>query len=71
MLDSLQQLRGHTPLLHRSYVLSEVLKAGFTAPTPIQSQGWPMALRGRDLIGLAETGSGKCRVMSPVQAPPT
>ncbi|GAX72837.1 hypothetical protein CEUSTIGMA_g292.t1 [Chlamydomonas eustigma] len=42
-----------------SYVLSEVLKAGFTEPSPIQSQGWPMALMGRDLIGLAETGSGK------------
>eukprot|EP00249_Psilotum_nudum_P018978 c27050_g1_i1 orf=132-1856(+) len=41
------------------YVLQEVLKAGFTEPTPIQAQGWPMALRGRDLIGLAETGSGK------------
>ena len=32
---------------------------GFRAPTPIQAQGWPVALRGRDLIGLAETGSGK------------
>ncbi|KAG1680759.1 hypothetical protein FOA52_008092 [Chlamydomonas sp. UWO 241] len=42
-----------------SYVLAEVLKAGFGAPTPIQAQGWPMALQGRDLIGLAETGSGK------------
>mmetsp|Transcript_3036 Transcript_3036/g.6588 ORF Transcript_3036/g.6588 Transcript_3036/m.6588 type:complete len:532 (+) Transcript_3036:85-1680(+) len=42
-----------------SYVLGEVLKAGFTEPTPIQCQGWPMALLGRDLIGLAETGSGK------------
>lgn len=41
------------------YVLQEVLKAGFTEPTPIQAQGWPMALKGRDLIGLAETGSGK------------
>ncbi|KAL0853301.1 hypothetical protein Bca101_058453 [Brassica carinata] len=41
------------------YVLEEVKKAGFTEPTPIQSQGWPMALKGRDLIGIAETGSGK------------
>ncbi|CAL5219153.1 g933 [Coccomyxa viridis] len=41
------------------YVLAEVTKAGFTEPTPIQSQGWPMALLGRDLVGLAETGSGK------------
>ncbi len=41
------------------YVLTQVVRAGFSEPTPIQSQGWPMALQGRDLIGLAETGSGK------------
>eukprot|EP00884_Botryococcus_braunii_P008998 jgi/Botrbrau1/1809/Bobra.146_1s0007.1 len=41
------------------YVLAEVRKAGFSEPTPIQAQGWPMALLGRDLVGLAETGSGK------------
>ncbi|KAK9102576.1 hypothetical protein Sjap_019830 [Stephania japonica] len=41
------------------YVMQEILKAGFVEPTPIQSQGWPMALKGRDLIGIAETGSGK------------
>ena len=41
------------------YVQSEVLRAGFQAPTPIQAQGWPMALKGRDMIGLAQTGSGK------------
>lgn len=35
------------------------MKAGFKEPTPIQAQGWPMALLGRDLVGLAETGSGK------------
>ncbi|KAM1412394.1 DEAD-box ATP-dependent RNA helicase 20 isoform X1 [Malus sylvestris] len=41
------------------YVLEQVTKAGFVEPTPIQAQGWPMALKGRDLIGIAETGSGK------------
>eukprot|EP00268_Persea_americana_P021922 TRINITY_DN2180_c0_g1_i10.p1 TRINITY_DN2180_c0_g1~~TRINITY_DN2180_c0_g1_i10.p1 ORF type:complete len:506 (-),score=78.75 TRINITY_DN2180_c0_g1_i10:498-2015(-) len=41
------------------YVMQEVLRAGFVEPTPIQAQGWPMALKGRDLIGIAETGSGK------------
>jgi ATP-dependent RNA helicase DDX5/DBP2 len=35
------------------------MRAGFKEPTPIQAQGWPMALLGRDLVGLAETGSGK------------
>ncbi|KAL4919339.1 P-loop containing nucleoside triphosphate hydrolase protein [Aspergillus aurantiobrunneus] len=32
---------------------------GYSAPTPIQSQAIPLALAGRDVIGLAETGSGK------------
>lgn len=41
------------------YILDEVKKAKFEAPTPIQSQGWPMALSGRDVVGIAKTGSGK------------
>ncbi|KAM7272607.1 hypothetical protein ACFE04_027270 [Oxalis oulophora] len=41
------------------YCLDVISKLGFMEPTPIQSQGWPMALKGRDLIGIAETGSGK------------
>lgn len=41
------------------YVLKEVMKQGFSAPTPIQSQGWPMALLGRDMVGISATGSGK------------
>jgi ATP-dependent RNA helicase DDX5/DBP2 len=41
------------------YVLSEVKGQGFERPTAIQSQGWPMALSGRDVVGIAETGSGK------------
>lgn len=40
-------------------ILDAIAKLGFTEPTPIQAQGWPMALKGRDLIGIAETGSGK------------
>ncbi|KAK7265642.1 hypothetical protein RJT34_33264 [Clitoria ternatea] len=41
------------------YCLDVIAKLGFAEPTPIQAQGWPMALKGRDLIGIAETGSGK------------
>lgn len=42
-----------------SYVMNEVKAQGFSAPTAIQAQGWPMALSGRDVVGIAETGSGK------------
>lgn len=31
----------------------------FKAPTPIQAAAWPYLLAGRDVIGVAETGSGK------------
>ncbi|SCV03770.1 LAME_0H13080g1_1 [Lachancea meyersii CBS 8951] len=41
------------------YVLTEVKAEGFEKPTGIQCQGWPMALSGRDMIGVAATGSGK------------
>jgi len=40
-------------------VLHAVLDAGYTHPTPIQQQAIPLALEGRDLIGLAQTGTGK------------
>lgn len=41
------------------YILNEVLKQGFANPTPIQSQGWPMALKGKNMVGISATGSGK------------
>ena len=34
-------------------------KLGFTFPTAIQVESIPVALNGRDIIGLAQTGSGK------------
>ena len=33
--------------------------SGYAAPTPIQSQSIPLLLAGRDLLGLAQTGTGK------------
>jgi ATP-dependent RNA helicase RhlE len=40
-------------------LLNAVRDAGYSVPTPIQQQAIPIALRGRDLIGLAQTGTGK------------
>jgi ATP-dependent RNA helicase RhlE len=34
-------------------------KAGFSEPTPIQNQAIPLALEGHDIMGLAQTGTGK------------
>lgn len=36
-----------------------ISKAGFTAPTPIQKEAIPHALAGKDILGLAQTGTGK------------
>lgn len=41
------------------HVLEALYGQGFKEPTPIQAQGWPMALSGRDFVGIAQTGSGK------------
>merc|ERR1719357_569217 len=41
------------------YVMSEIHKAGFAAPTPIQAQGFAISLTGQDFVGIAQTGSGK------------
>lgn len=41
------------------YMTRSLYEAGFKAPTPIQAQGWPVALSGNDMIGIAQTGSGK------------
>ena len=32
---------------------------GFERPSPIQAQAWPYLLSGKDLIGIAQTGTGK------------
>ena len=36
-----------------------ILKKGYSTPTPIQDQAVPVALTGRDIVGLAGTGTGK------------
>ena len=40
-------------------ILEAVAAEGYTIPTPIQSQAIPQVLRGRDLCGIAQTGTGK------------
>ena len=40
-------------------VLQAVAEAGYETPTPIQAQAIPHALAGRDVLGIAQTGTGK------------
>ena len=45
-------------------ILAALVTKGIARPTPIQVQGLPVALSGRDLIGIAFTGSGKTLVFT-------
>ena len=40
-------------------VLAAVEAAGYTEPTPIQMQAIPLVMQGRDVVGIAQTGTGK------------
>ncbi|MDO8281191.1 MAG: DEAD/DEAH box helicase [Thermodesulfovibrionia bacterium] len=40
-------------------IAAGITAAGYAAPTPIQAQAIPPALKGRDVMGLAQTGTGK------------
>jgi ATP-dependent RNA helicase DDX5/DBP2 len=40
-------------------IINHFKSKGYKTPTAIQAQGWPMALQGRDMVGIADTGSGK------------
>ncbi|WP_374642151.1 DEAD/DEAH box helicase [Tabrizicola sp.] len=40
-------------------VLQAITEAGYETPTPIQAQAIPEALKGRDVLGIAQTGTGK------------
>ena len=40
-------------------LLDAVASAGYTQPTPIQQKAIPLALAGHDVLGIAQTGTGK------------
>ena len=50
--------------------LRAALKAqGYDAPTPIQAEAWPILLKGKDVVAIAKTGSGKtCGFLLPALA---
>ncbi|HBF51555.1 MAG TPA: RNA helicase, partial [Massilia sp.] len=40
-------------------IVRAVTEQGYTTPTPIQAQAIPVVLQGRDVMGAAQTGTGK------------
>lgn len=40
-------------------LLQSVKREGYTAPTPVQEQAIPLLLKGHDVLGVAQTGTGK------------
>lgn len=48
-----------TELLLSAPILRAVVSEGYTVATPVQAQAIPHALRGRDVLGCAQTGTGK------------
>ena len=47
------------PLGIKPYLLNSIAKLGYEKPSPIQEQAIPTILKGKDLLGIAPTGSGK------------
>jgi ATP-dependent RNA helicase RhlE len=45
-------------------ILRAIREKGYEAPTPIQEQAIPVVFRGRDIFGIAQTGTGKTAVFA-------
>ncbi|KAG0626762.1 hypothetical protein M758_2G149700 [Ceratodon purpureus] len=57
--DVARPVKTFEDLSFDSSLMSAIAKQGYERPTPIQCQACPIVLSGRDLIGIAKTGSGK------------
>lgn len=51
--------KGFAHLGLREELLKAIAEAGYTEPTPIQERAIPAVLEGRDVVGVAQTGTGK------------
>ncbi|MCC6918441.1 MAG: DEAD/DEAH box helicase [Alphaproteobacteria bacterium] len=52
-------MTSFTDLALAEPLLNALAREGYTAPTPIQAQAIPHILAGKDLLGIAQTGTGK------------
>ncbi|MDX2236590.1 MAG: DEAD/DEAH box helicase [Hyphomonadaceae bacterium] len=56
---SAQAPTGFDDLGLSAELLQAIRDSGYTTPTPIQEQAIPIVLQGRDVLGIAQTGTGK------------
>ncbi|MDP2587706.1 MAG: DEAD/DEAH box helicase [bacterium] len=58
-MTTTQQPAGFSGLGIAPRLLERLSKLSFTTPTPIQRQAIPVAIQGKDIVGIAQTGTGK------------
>lgn len=64
-VEALEQSPAYTPkhafsdFLIEEQIKKNIVKRGYTTPTPIQDQAIPLLLEGKDVVGTANTGTGK------------
>merc|ERR1719444_496763 len=63
-VDSIPPLRNFAEMKFPHSIVRHLESKNIRRPTPIQMQGLPVALSGRDMIGIAFTGSGKTMTFS-------
>ena len=54
-----QAISGFSGLGIAPGLLATLVRLGYVTPTPIQQQAIPAALQGKDIVGIAQTGTGK------------
>jgi ATP-dependent RNA helicase RhlE len=59
LIENMQEPSSFYDLGIAPNILSALDKLGFKTPTPIQARSIPSALEGKDMVGLAQTGTGK------------
>ncbi len=58
-MSELATFRGFSRMGLSPSISSTLDRLGFHTPTPIQAEAIPVGLRGRDIVGIAQTGTGK------------
>lgn len=68
LCDCFKNFYHHTMIFRDLPIIEPILRAideeGYTTPTPIQEKAIPFILAGRDVLGCAQTGTGKTAAFS-------